>query len=326
MPNDDQPLDIEDQPFAADLDEPRPVVDSARDDVDDGWGPDPEPEPEAASEGAPRSVADEWVRPSGQSSSLLLIMGVLVLVMVGVVVFLAINNKDDEKAADPPAASAPTGAADPGAGGTTPATTPDPGSDPDLDGKATKVDDFKRADAPDLGTFPGLGPWTNNVGTISIEKGVARTTAVSPDSKVQLATVDAGSADVTVEAKLPSPVDRAGIAIRVASPDRFIGLFATSDYGTYTLARFENGEIDKIFGNTDLSGVQVGDVIGIRAKGSKVEVLTNGTVRNSFDDAKLDYDATGVGIFAFLDDTGPKPIDARDFANWDDFKVLAATK
>ncbi len=324
MPNDDQPLDLEDQPFSAGLDEPRPVVEPDREtDVDDGWGPDPEPE--APQQGAPRSVADEWVRPSGQSSSLLLIMGVLILVMVGVVVFLAINSNDEEKAADPPAAAPAAGAPDPGAG-EAPVTTPDPGSDPDLAGEDTKVDDFTRADGEDLGAFPGLGPWTNAVGTISIENGVARTAAVSPDSKVQLATVDAGSADVTVEVKLPSPVDRAGLAIRVASPDRFIGLFATSDYGTYTLARFENGEIDEIFGNTDLSGVQVGDVIGIRAEGSKVEVLTNGTVRNSFDAAKLDYEATGVGIFAFLDDTGPKPIDAREFANWDDFKVLAATE
>ena len=136
----------------------------------------------------------------------------------------------------------------------------------------------------------------------------------------------AGFDDVTVEVKLPSPVDRAGVAVRVASADRFIGLFATSDYGTYTLARFNNGKLDPddIIGNTDLTGVSVGDVIGIRAKGSKVEILTNGTVRNSFDDPKLEIEGTGVGMFAVRDESGPEPVDAREFANWDDFTFLAA--
>lgn len=355
MTNDDKPLDLEHQPFADALDEPRPSatdrpspqptvsapdgdpegvdvagpakVPTGSDDGrggdgwgDDGWGDDPGPTAEPA-----RTVADEWVRPAGQSSSLLLLIGLVVLVMVGVVVFLAINSNDDSKATDPPASTtlAP-GGGDPGAaGGTPPETTPDPGSDPDLDDPATVADDFERTDGA-LGTFPGGSAWTDQVGKIGIEKGSARTLEVDPDSNLQLATIEVGSADVTAEVRLPSPVDRAGLAIRVASPDRFIGLFATSDYGTYTLARFENGELDdkNIIGNTDLTGVSVGDVIGLRAKGSKIEVLTNGTVRNSFDDPKLEIDGTGVGVFAFLDDTGPEPIDARDFANWDDLKVL----
>lgn len=364
MTNDDKPLDLEHQPFADALDEPRPSAtdrpsppaaqptvsapdgdpevvevtkpvagpDRAEDGrgdggwEDDGWGDDPVTS--SGDTGRPgRAVADEWVRPAGQSSSLLLLIGLVVLVMVGVVVFLAINSNNDTKSTDPPAApTAPAlGGGDPGpANGSPPETTPDPGTDPDLDDPATVVDDFDRADGP-LGTFPGGSVWTDQVGKIGIEKGSARTAEVDQDSNLQLATIEVGSADVTAEVRLPSPVDRAGLAIRVASPDRFIGLFATSDYGTYTLARFENGELDdkNIIGNTDLTGVSVGDVIGLRAKGSKIEVLTNGTVRNSFDDPKLEIDGTGVGVFAFLDETGPEPIDARDFANWDDLKVLA---
>ncbi|HEX2578059.1 MAG TPA: hypothetical protein VHK88_17050 [Aquihabitans sp.] len=324
MTNDDEPLDLEDRPFAADLDAPaRPAP--ARAGADDGWGDDPVTGPGTGAEPG-RNVADEWVRPAGQSSSLLLIIGAVVLVMVGVVVFLALNGNDDEKASDPPATQpAPAGGQPAAGGGAPPSTVPDPGNDPELEDPATIADDFERPDG-DLGAFPGAGAWTNQVGTIGVEKGTARTVAVDPDSPLQLATVDAGAADVTVEVRLPSPVDRAGIAIRVASPDRFIGLFATSDYGTYTLGRFENGELaeDDIIGNTDLSGVGVDDVIGIRAVGSKVEVLTNGTVRNSFDDPKLEVDGTAVGLFAFLDESGPEPIDARDFANWDDVRILPA--
>lgn len=332
MPDDVQPLDIGDDPFADDLDEPRasvtdrPVGDVPVDpstEQDDGWGEDVDDPMGPPTNRPSGAVADEWVRPRGQSSSLLLLMGIVILVMIGVVVFLALNSKDDPKSTDP--AIATTAPAAPAGGGVTKPAVVDPGSDPDLDAKGVATDDFDRP-GPELGTFPGHGPWTNLVGTIEIEKGVARTVTVDPKSNLQLATVEAGSADVTAEVKLPSPVDRAGLAIRVVSADRFIGLFATSDYGTYTLARFDNGKLDadNIIGNADLTGVSVGDVIGIRAKGSKVEILTNGTVRNSFDDPKLDIEGTGVGMFAVLDDTGPKPVDARDFANWDDFKFLAA--
>ena len=346
MPDDVPPLDLGDQPFADDLDAPRPsATDPVRgeepSDVDAGatastdpstaaasedpdpWGIGPASRGDRAADQPPTTVADEWVRPRGQSSSLLLLMGFVILFMIGIVVFLALNSKDDPKASDPAITTAAPAA--PAGGGTPKPTVVDPGSDPDLDVKDAATDAFDRP-GPELGTFPGHGPWTNLVGTIEIEKGVARTAEVDPKSKLQLATVDAGSSDVTVEVKLPSPVDRAGIAIRVASADRFIGLFATSDYGTYTLARINNGKLDpdNIIGNTDLTGVSVGDVIGIRAKGSKVEILTNGTVRNSFDDPKLEIEGTGVGLFAVRDESGPEPVDAREFANWDDFTFLAA--
>lgn len=349
MPDDVPPLDLGDQPFADDLDAPRPsATDPVRDeepsdadgdaraDADPGvttsadtsaddpdpWGVGPASRADRTADLPPHTVADEWVRPRGQSSSLLLLMGFVILFMIGIVVFLALNSKDDPKASDPAITTAAPAAP---AGGTPKPTVVDPGSDPDLDVKGAATDAFDRP-GPELGTFPGHGPWTNVVGTIEIEKGVARTAEVDPKSKLQLATVDAGSSDVTVEVKLPSPVDRAGIAVRVASADRFIGLFATSDYGTYTLARFNNGKLDPddIIGNTDLTGVSVGDVIGIRAKGSKVEILTNGTVRNSFDDPKLEIEGTGVGMFAVRDESGPEPVDAREFANWDDFTFLAA--
>lgn len=334
MPDDVPPLDLDDQPFADDLDAPRPsATDRPREDeptaprkADDDldvWGVDPvDPAEQPVDRPAP-SVADEWVRPRGQSSSLLLLMGFVILAMIGIVVFLALNSKDDPKASDP--AIATTAPAAPSGGGAPKPTVVDPGSDPDLDVEGAATDTFDRP-GPALGDFPGHGPWTNLVGTIEIEKEVARTAEVDPKSNLQLATVDAGSPDVTVEVKLPSPVDRAGVAIRVVSADRFIGLFATSDYGTYTLARFDNGKLDpdNIIGNTDLTGVSVGDVIGIRAKGSKIEILTNGTVRNSFDDPKLEIEGTGVGMFAVRDESGPEPVDAREFANWDSFTFLPA--
>jgi hypothetical protein len=332
VPDDVPPLGFDDLPFADDIDTPRPSAtdpvprdeptDASAGAVDDVWTVglgDPGDGAEAPSS---HTVADEWVRPQGQSSSLLLLMGFVILFMIGIVVFLALNSKDDPKASDPAITTAAS--ADPGAGTPKP-TAVDPGSDPDLDVQGAATDNFDRP-GPELGTFPGHGPWTNLVGTIEIEKGVARTADIDPKANLQLATVDAGSADVSVEVKLPSPVDRAGVAVRVASADRFIGLFATSDYGTYTLARFNNGKLDPddIIGNADLTGVSVGDVIGIRAKGSKVEILTNGTVRNSFDDPKLEIEGTGVGMFAVRDESGPKPVDAREFANWDDFTFLAA--
>lgn len=331
MTNEDQPLDLDDQPFAADLDEP--VVGSevtepsggspsdAAGEVTD-WGPGLD----QPSLGV-RPVADEWARPAGQSSSLLLIMGALVLVMVGVVVFLAINGGNDDDKADPVPAAAPVVPAapgDPAAAVPPPETVPDPGTDPDLDDPSAVADDFERP-GPELGSVPGAAPWNDQVGAVAIEKGSARVSEVDEGSPLVLTTIDAGTADVIVEVRLPSPAERSGLAIRVASPDRFIGLFATGEYGTYTLARFENGSYTEadIFGNTDLTGVAAGDVIGIRAKGSKIDILTNGTVRNSFDDPKLEIDGNGVGLFAFADDNGPNPVDAREFANWDDFKLLA---
>lgn len=330
MTRDDEPRDLDARQFERDLDEPRATAtdqtrtDAAADDVwdDDDWGDDPVDG--SGRGGEPGSgVADEWVRPAGQSSSLFLLIGAVVLVMVGVVVFLAISGDDESDSGD---ASAPTPASGgiPAEGGEVPppVTTPDPGTDPDLDDVATLTDDFERPDG-ELGTLPGGAPWVNQRGAIAIQRGVARTLEVDPEAGLQLTTVDIGANDVTMEVRLPSPVDRSGLAIRVASPDRFIGLFATSEYGTYTLARFENGSYseDDVIGNTDLAGA-VNDVIGIRATGSKVEVLVNGTVRNSYDDPKLEIEGTSVGLFAFLDDSGPKPVDAREFANWDDLKVL----
>ncbi|MCU1499210.1 MAG: hypothetical protein JWM47_3163 [Acidimicrobiales bacterium] len=319
MPNDDQPLDLESKPFADDLDAPiagpeptppprtRPVVDS-------DWN-DPQ---ELDAHGGP--LEDEWVRPAGQPNSLLLIVGGLVLLMVAVVVVLAITNNDGGSSEDPGTtlAAGPAGS-DPVA--TPSSTIPDPGTDPQLEVPAAKIDDFKRADGP-LGEFPGLGPWTDRAGSVGIIKGVARPIANDPKLNVVLSTVDAGSADVTLEVELPSPVDRSGLAFRVESPERFLAFFSTSEYGTYTLARFEDGELAEYVGNTYITGVNPGDVIGIRASGSKVDLLTNGTVRASFDDPKLDLEGTGVGVFAFLDDSGDKPVDARDFANWINFKVL----
>ena len=39
---------------------------------------------------------------------------------------------------------------------------------------------------------------------------------------------------------------------------------------------------------------------------------------------RTEFEGTGVGLFAVRDESGPEPVDAREFANWDDFTFLAA--
>lgn len=307
MPSQDQPPDLDDDPFPpapAETTDPR---------IEEVWSDDL-----AGSDGVSTvPVGDEGVRSHGRSRFLLIVLGIVIVAMAGVVVFLAMNSRDDgtrDQGAAPPADAGPL---------PPPETVPDPGSDPELAAPATLSDDFDRPDGP-LGAYPGLDPWVDRAGTVVIDGGVARTGDVDKSATVQLTTVDAGTSDLVAEVRLPSPVDRGGLAIRVESPDRFLGLYATGDYGTYTLVRVENGKVSKddVIGNTGLTGVRPNDVIGIRAVGSKVDILTNGTVRASFDDPKTEIAGTGVGLFVIRDETGPEPIDAREFANWDDFKIL----
>ena len=210
---------------------------------------------------------------------------VVFLVVVGIVVFGGGGGSDGDGTTLPKSST------------TAPASGPPkaargPGSDPDLAPGTDPTDRFARTGAG-LGAFPNLGAWVVGRGVWATANGHAALLKADPAGPNLVSVADV-SADVEAQVTVVTPVGGAGIAFRVVDADNFWLWTVTPGYGTATLVRVEGGKVSLV-GNSGITLVRPGVVVGVHASGGTVELLANGVVVKTVTDPSPNPGA-GVGV------------------------------
>lgn len=172
------------------------------------------------------------------------------------------------------------------------------------------IDQFDQADsATSLGNFAPGRPWQADAGTWGIDRNEAY---VAESSEFRNhAVVGAGQGDGGVQVRLDKVTSGAGIVFRYVGPYNYWAVVAVPDVVTWNIVKVTNGD-QEVVGNTGQSPVGDGTTIGVRLRGSTIEVIVNGRIRKTIVD---DFQARAgkAGMTAKGEDAG----DAR----FDDFVV-----
>lgn len=165
-----------------------------------------------------------------------------------------------------------------------------------------EADGFERAVSAGLGDGGGLYQWRDELGAWGIVGGSAKVMTRGPgDGGRSITTVDAGSADVVVQATVLTDKDGAGFVVRYRDPDNYLAVLnrpccALSAWITsHAIVAVENGE------ETVLAEYWIPEepeaVLAVRADGSTIEALRDGRVV-ALVTTDLFADETRVGLIA----------------------------
>jgi hypothetical protein len=148
-------------------------------------------------------------------------------------------------------------------------------------------DDFSRATSGDLGRAPTGQRWVSIAGLWSAHLGSAD---VRPTvGRLQLATLDAGFSNGTVEASFGKVAQGAGAAFRCRDAQNCWWIEAVPAYATWAIERTVNGRRLGV-AHLPAVGAGSGSTIDVRMHGSRIEVFLNGILRRTIDDPALQHE------------------------------------
>lgn len=154
------------------------------------------------------------------------------------------------------------------------------------------IDDFDRQDGSVLGTSDSGQAWNLVAGEWEIDEGAA--TVAEGASAANVATLDLTSGNHQASVRVDRVVNGAGLVFRFQGPRNFWAVQVVTGSGTWNLVRVSDGEATTVE-NLGLQPIADGTVIGVEARGDRIEVTVDGTAAAVIrDDSHLD--AVGVGL------------------------------
>lgn len=174
-----------------------------------------------------------------------------------------------------------------------------------------RADSFDRPDDPhSLGAMTGGGPaWRAGAGTWGVMGGEALVSR--PTRAPAVAVVDRGFTGGAVQVRASRVVAGSGLAFAYRGPGQYWAVVAVPAYATWNVVRVREGRQETV-ANTGLSPVADGTTVAVRTAGRAVDVVLDGRVATTLDDATF-QDTPLAGMTA----AGPEPSRAR----FDDFRV-----
>lgn len=166
-------------------------------------------------------------------------------------------------------------------------------------------DDFTRDDADDLGATQSGETWNAVSGRWGIRLG--RAALLKPStSGVDLALIDAGTADGTVQVTVMAPQEQTGVAFRCRDADNCLFVGAVPGFGTWNIYKVLDGQITEL-GNVDLTPTLPGTTVSVEMRGEELNFYVNGLRMRSIREPDL-VSETGVGLAV---NHGPFAVSAR---------------
>lgn len=245
----------------------------------------------------PTAVApapDDWDDADSILSWKLLIAIAVVLAIVGVGAMVMVNGRK----ADP----ATTTGSGPDKGGT--------GGASSQDAPAAR-DSFERPDSSSgLGKSVTGEDWEMVAGTWGIGGNQAYISAANDKGPRNIAVVDLGAGDGSVQAKAAKLTDGWGLVFRYRGPNAFWAITAVLPTKTFNVWKFENGKAENV-GNIGLVKYEEGATVKVEFVGPSITVFVNGTAIRTINDSYLQSQGQGAGLYG----DGKKVVDAR----WSEF-------
>jgi len=162
------------------------------------------------------------------------------------------------------------------------------------DSPPTLVDSFERHDRlSGLGHSQGGPRWTEVLGTWGISDSKALVTR--PDVQTNVVVGNMPSSVGTVQVKLGSVVDGAGLVFRYQSPGAYWELIASRTYLTWQVNKVTDGKPTFVANTGSYSPVTNSVTIAVRNRGGLIEVSIDGHLRRTVFDQYLST-ATGAGM------------------------------
>lgn len=176
-----------------------------------------------------------------------------------------------------------------------------PGSDPALDGDDVLRDSFERSGEPgELGDFPDVGPWVTGRGAWAVSGGILQLSN-GETTAPNVAWVDPGATDLRAQVTLTEPEKGAGLAFRIQDADNFWLWLVVPEYSTVALVRVEDAEAE-VIDNPGLVAMRPGMTVGVHLVGSTIELLAQGVVVMTVEDADPPQ-GTGLGVGVAIGET-----------------------
>jgi len=247
--------------------------------------------PPAVAAGTP---GDEWDDADSILSWKLLIAIAVVLAFVGVGAMVVVNGRKSD-----PATVTGSGTDKGGTGGA--------GSQ---DAPAAR-DSFERPDSSSgLGKSVTGEDWEMVAGTWGISGNQAYVSALNDKGPRNIAVVDLGAGDGSVQAKAAKLTDGWGLVFRYRGPNAFWAITAVLPTKTFNVWKFENGKAENV-GNIGLVKYDEGATVKVEFVGPSITVFVNGTAIRTITDSYLQSQGQGAGLYG----DGKKVVDAR----WSEF-------
>lgn len=172
-------------------------------------------------------------------------------------------------------------------------------------------DDFDRPDnATTLGKTTTGEDWEAVTGTWGVKDKQAYVAAKNTGGPRNMAVVDLGSGDGSVQAKMAKLVDGWGLAFRVRGPNSWWAIKAVPKVGTLNVVKFKDGDEVRV-DNVGLVKFDDNTTIRVEFVGDLITVFVNGNPQRTFKDSYLMANGTKAGLFV----EGPAVTDAR----WSEF-------
>ncbi len=178
-------------------------------------------------------------------------------------------------------------------------------------------DDFDR---PDNGTTLGKTTtgedWVAVSGTWGVKERQAYVAAKNTSGPRNMAVVDLGSGDGSVQAKASKLVDGWGLVFRYRGPNAWWAIKAVPKVGTFNIVKFQNGEEVRV-DNSGLTKLTDAMTVRVEFVGQSITVFLDGNPVRTVNDPYLVNDGTQAGLFA----DGPASVEAR----WAEFVARKGT-
>jgi hypothetical protein len=160
---------------------------------------------------------------------------------------------------------------------------------------------FDAFDRPDdtasLGAAPAGPAWIAPAGTWGVLAGQA--SLVGPLAGRNLAVLDVGQADATLQVQVPVASDGAGLVFRYRDVTNYWAFVAVPVYGSWAVVKVVDGR-EMVVANTGLSGTADGTALGVRLQGETIDLILNSRVVSTITDPEL-AGANSVGLAARTD-------------------------
>lgn len=172
-------------------------------------------------------------------------------------------------------------------------------------------DDFDRPDnATTLGKTTTGEDWEAVTGTWGVSNKQAYLAAKNTNGPRNMAVVDLGTGDGSVQAKANKLVDGWGLAFRVRGPNAWWALKAVPKAATMNIVKFQDGQEIKV-DNVGLTKLGDDTTVRVEFVGDTITVFLNGNAVRTIQDSYLLSNGTKAGLFA--DGTGATE------ARWSEF-------
>jgi hypothetical protein len=159
-------------------------------------------------------------------------------------------------------------------------------------------DDFDRPDnATTLGKSTTGEDWEAVTGTWGVANKQAYLAAKNTNGPRNMAVVDLGTGDGSVQAKANKLVDGWGLAFRVRGPNAWWALKAVPKAATFNLVKFQDGNEIKV-DNVGLTKLGDDTTVRVEFVGDTITVFLNGNAVRTIQDSYLLSNGTKAGLFA----------------------------